>query len=449
MAEQDNESIGASNSAPYGGLVPPAMVARDEWLSCLPTDWNIVLVKHLFAFNEKGRGNDSEVILSLTQRGVLERDVSSNDGQLAESYENYPQVVEGDFILNPMDLVAGWVARTTISGKVSGAYYSFHISDYERADDRFFEYLFQTYYRERIFDPFGSGLGRMESGGGRWTLGRDVLMNFPIPLPPIGVQRIAAAFLEKETSQIDALISKKEQLIEKLMERRQALITQVVTKGLDPHTPMKDSGVEWLGEIPSGWKIKRVSHVARRSNAKARDLPVVTAFRDGQVTLRANRRTDGFTEATEFHGYQRIQVGQVAVHRMDAFAGAIGVSDSDGMCSPVLTLLNCSSQVRPEYLALFLREVSKSGWIEALAKSVRERTSEFGWSELSSQLVALPGLAEQKQITVYLDNETSQIDILVEKSRKAIELLKERRQALITQVVTGKIDVRGFADGNS
>lgn len=203
---------------------------------------------------------------------------------------------------------------------------------------------------------------------------------------------------------------------------------------------MKDSGVDWLGEVPVDWELKKVSYISSRSRIPATALEVVTAFRDGQVTLRANRRLDGFTEATHFHGYQRIKPGQVAVHRMDAFAGAIGVSDSDGMCSPVLALLDCETILNPRFLALYLREISKSGWIEALAKSVRERTSEFGWSELAAQTVAVPAFDEQIAIVSYLDQETSQIDLLISKKEQLIEKLLERRKALITQAVTKGLD---------
>jgi type I restriction enzyme S subunit len=149
---------------------------------------------------------------------------------------------------------------------------------------------------------------------------------------------------------------------------------------------------------------------------------------------------DGFTEATEFHGYQLIRPGQLAVHRMDAFAGAIGVSDSDGMCSPVLTVLDCASKIDAHYLALFLREAAKSGWIEALAKSIRERTSEFGWSDLSSQSSLVPPLDEQKAIVSYLDLETSKIDLLISKKDLLVAKLLERRQSLITHVVTQGLD---------
>jgi type I restriction enzyme S subunit len=203
---------------------------------------------------------------------------------------------------------------------------------------------------------------------------------------------------------------------------------------------MKDSGVLWFGETPNSWERVKIGHLTRRKRVKANDLGVVTAFRDGQVTLRSNRRMDGFTEATEFHGYQLIRPGQVAVHRMDAFAGAIGVSDSEGMCSPVLTVLDCDRRIDPHYLALVLREAAKSGWIEALAKSIRERTSEFGWSELSSQYSLVPPIDVQKEIVSYLKQETSQIDLLISKKEQLIEKLLERRQALITYVVTKGLD---------
>jgi type I restriction enzyme S subunit len=309
---------------------------------------------------------------------------------------------------------------------------------------RYYRHLFNTTGFRLFSQMLGSGI--LEH---RAAIPWDEFKTIGLPVPCDDEQAAIASYLDQETSRIDTLISKKEQLIEKLLERRQALITQVVTKGLDPNVPMKDSGVEWLGEVPEDWELKRVAHVSRRTKIPASGLGIVTAFRDGQVTLRSNRRTAGFTEATEFHGYQRIRKGQVAVHKMDGFAGAIGVSDSDGMCSPVLTLLDCASGLRPDYLALTLREISKTGWIEALAKGVRERTTEFGWSDLSWQVVPLPDIRQQEEIITYLDQETSQMDTLVEKTRRAIELLKERRQALITQFVTGKIDVRGFAGGNS
>lgn len=432
----------------FGGLVPPARVAPDKWLSGLPEDWQVVLVKHIFAFNEKGRGSDSEAILSLTQRGILERDISGNEGQLAESYENYPQVLEGDFVLNPMDLVAGWVARTNISGKVSGAYYSFHITNQGRADGRFFEYLFQTYYRERIFDPFGSGLGRMESGGGRWTLGRDVLMNFPVPLPPINAQRVLAAYLDQETSQIDLLISKKEQLIEKLLERRQVLITQAVTKGLDPNVPMKDSGLEWVGQVPATWDVRPHWAFVREKKVPVanlyKELTLLSLTKQGVIV---RDMEGGGKFPTNFEGYQRVEPGDLVLCLFDVeeTPRTVGLVANSGMITSAYTVMTLRD-IEPKFFEWYLIGMDNEKRFKPFYSGLRNTLPKPAFGSIR---FAVPQRPEQLEILEYLNQETVQIDALVAKARKGVELLRERRQALITQVVTGKLDVRGFVSGNS
>jgi len=407
-----------------------------------------VKLKYIFhEVDERLNGRDLPLMSVSKIRGVVPRSDLTENGGRADSLNHYKVCKPGDLVINRMAAYQGALGVAGQEGAISPDYSVIRGGEAETG----FLYLFlKSSLGIALVSSLLRGIGSVDSGSVRTPrLNWKDLANVDIGLPSRQEMLEVASTLRKESSQIDTLISKKEQLTEKLLERRQALITQVVTKGLDPNVPMKDSGVEWLGEVPEDWELKRVAHVSRRTKIPASGLGIVTAFRDGQVTLRSNRRTAGFTEATEFHGYQRIRKGQVAVHKMDGFAGAIGVSDSDGMCSPVLTLLDCASGLRPDYLALTLREISKTGWIEALAKGVRERTTEFGWSDLSWQVVPLPDIRQQEEIITYLDQETSQIDTLVEKTRRAIELLKERRQALITQVVTGKIDVRGFAGGNS
>ena len=158
-------------------------------------------------------------------------------------------------------------------------------------------------------------------------------------LPPLPEQRAIADFLDHNTAKIDALIEKQERLIALLEEKRSALIAHAVTKGLDLDVPMKDSGVEWLGVIPAHWELRKGKYLYRKMNRPIYDDDeVVTAFRDGEVTLRSNRRTDGFTFSIKEIGYQGVRKGDLVIHQMDGFAGAIGVSDSDGKCSPVYSV---------------------------------------------------------------------------------------------------------------
>lgn len=200
---------------------------------------------------------------------------------------------------------------------------------------------------------------------------------------------------------------------------------------------MKDTGVEWLGPIPHDWAVEPLRYQVSRVRRPIEDEEIITAFRDGQVTRRSNRRIDGYTEATDYSGYQGIEPGDLVIHAMDAFAGCIGVSDSSGMGSPVLSVCKPHDCANPIFLAYALRLMSKRGWIEALSRSIRERTSEFRWSDASAQFLPIPSRAEQDAIAEFLDRETAQIDALIAKQEELVETLSERRKSLITFYVTG------------
>ncbi|WP_138315021.1 restriction endonuclease subunit S [Rhodoluna limnophila] len=200
---------------------------------------------------------------------------------------------------------------------------------------------------------------------------------------------------------------------------------------------MKDSGVSWLGEIPEHWSVVPLKTAFTRVKRKPIEgAGIVTAFRDGEVTLRSNRRSEGYTEADDYSGYQRILPNDLAIHAMDAFAGAIGVSDSDGMCSPVLSVCVANYGNDPRFMGYQIRLMAKRGWIESLSRSVRERTSEFRWAEAGKQKVALPPADEQKSIADFLDRELRLITELTDSQVRFLELIKERRQREIDLAVT-------------
>lgn len=201
----------------------------------------------------------------------------------------------------------------------------------------------------------------------------------------------------------------------------------------------KPSGVEWLGDIPAHWKIEKGKWLFKKEERPIRkEDDIVTCFRDGQVTLRINRKTDGFTNAVKEHGYQGIRKGDLVIHNMDAFAGAIGVSDSDGKSTPVYSACTPTKDglVDPYYYAYFLRDLSKSGFIQSLAKGIRERSTDFRYSDFGELFLSLPPLKEQTRIANFLDEKTALIEKGIEIKQKQIELLKERRQILIHNAVT-------------
>lgn len=205
----------------------------------------------------------------------------------------------------------------------------------------------------------------------------------------------------------------------------------------------KDSGVEWIGSIPADWQLEKAKWLFTKADRPIRkDDDIVTCFRDGQVTLRKNRRTDGFTNALKEHGYQGIRKGDLVIHAMDAFAGAIGVSDSDGKSTPVYAacIPRIGETVNPYFYAYYMRDLALSGLIVSLAKGIRERSTDFRFSDFSNLTLPLPNYDQQTLIANFLDQKTAQIDAAIAIKEQQIELLKERKQIIIQQAVTQGLD---------
>ena len=189
--------------------------------------------------------------------------------------------------------------------------------------------------------------------------------------------------------------------------------------------------------------MERGKWLFRKMNRPIRDADeVVTCFRDGIVTLRKNRRVRGFTESLKEIGYQGIRRGDLVIHGMDAFAGAIGVADSDGKGTPVYSVCKPGLTANAPYYAYALREIARSQWIQALAKGIRERSTDFRFEGFGSQPVPLPPLPEQAAIVRYLGHADRRIQRYIRAKQKLVTLLKEQKQAIIHQAVTGQIDVR-------
>jgi type I restriction enzyme S subunit len=212
-------------------------------------------------------------------------------------------------------------------------------------------------------------------------------------------------------------------------------------EGLKPYAEYKESGIPWSPELPENWKTERAKRLFTKMQREVRpEDEVVTCFRDGMVTLRKNRRLRGFTEATAFSGYQGIRKGDLVVHGMDAFAGAIGVSDSDGKGTPVYNVCRPGPGIVAGYYAHTLREMSRSQWILALAKGIRERSTDFRYEIFGNQFVPLPPPDEQLAIVRFLDHANRKIDGFIRAKRKLIGLLNEQKQAIIHRAVTRGLD---------
>ena len=188
----------------------------------------------------------------------------------------------------------------------------------------------------------------------------------------------------------------------------------------------KNCNIPWIKQIPSHWMTKRAKFLYKKEQRPVREEDsVVTCFRDGVVTLRKNRRTTGFTEAISEFGYQGIRKGDLVIHVMDAFAGAIGVSDSDGKGTPVYNVCTAYGDSNNYYYAYALREMARAGFIQSLYRGIRERSSDFRFDVFERQYLPVPLREEQDQIVRYLDWQVSKINRLIAAKRKEIERIQE------------------------
>lgn len=279
-----------------------------------------------------------------------------------------------------------------------------------------------------------------QTGGAQGGVNVENCKNIYLPYVSLEEQNNIAEYLEYKTQIVEEAIANQEAQIEKLKQYKQSLITEVVTKGLNPDAEMKDSGVEWIGEIPSHWSVVRGKAVLENLSRKVGpEMEVITCFRDGEVTLRKNRREEGFTFSDKEIGYQGIYPGDLVIHGMDGFAGAIGISDSKGKGSPILIV--CDSKENKNYLMYYLRNLAYRDIFLALSTGIRVRSCDLRWNKLSVLPFVVPPHKEQEEIIEYLNNKCNQIDKLIEIKQSKIAKLNEYKKSLIYEYVTGKKEV--------
>ena len=300
-----------------------------------------------------------------------------------------------------------------------------------RVLNKFYFYVISIY--GEVFNLYGSGTTFKE-------ISANTFADIKLPMPPIQEQKRIVGFLDAKCAEIDALTADIQIQIDTLEQYKRSIITEAVTKGLNPDVEMKDSGIEWIGEIPVTWDIIRGKYLLKYLQKPVKeDDGVITCFRDGEVTLRSNRREDGFTMSDKEIGYQGIDAGDLVVHGMDGFAGAIGISDSRGKASPVLNVMDTKQNKR--YIMYYLRSMAYSDVFVALATGIRVRSCDLRWNKLADLPYPVPSIEEQTAIVEYIDTTLEKTDVVISKKKAQLETLDEYKKSLIYEYVTGKKEV--------
>ena len=267
--------------------------------------------------------------------------------------------------------------------------------------------------------------------------------NLEIPVPSFSEQAQIANFLDRKTEQIDELIRLKERRIELLQAQRTALINQVVTKGLDPNVEMKPSGMEWIGEIPKNWDTVRCTHLFEVKHIKNTSGEInLSVYRDYGV-IKRDSRDDNYNRVSEdTSNYKLVDPGDFVFNKMKCWQGSLGISEYRGIVSPAYTVCKPKRPFHGKYFHYLLRSWSYIQEFNRLSYGVRIGQWELRFEDFKDIVVPYPSVLEQAQIANFLNDKTQQINELITAEGRKIELLKEYRQSLISEAVTGKIDVR-------
>jgi type I restriction enzyme, S subunit len=409
------------------------------WIGEVPWDWLWERGKwhhrHKKRLNSDG-ANDN--VLSLTLRGVVNNDPDNPEGLVPNDYRTYQLFDRGDLVFKLIDLENVRTSRVGLvheSGIMSSAY--IRVVPSRQSNSRFLYYFYYALYQAEVFNKLGAGV--------RSTLNQHDLLDLPVPVIDLDTQNRIVKFLDEKTAEIDAAIEKKRRLIDLLNEQKAILINRAVTKGLNPDTPMKDSGVDWIGEIPAHWDVKRLKYLFQESTARTST---------GQETLFSLRMHAGLVPHDEVSDkpisdsdlidYKHVANGQMVMNRMRAAIGIFGVAKADGLVSPDYAIFDMSDQVNAEYfLRLFKTTImgmrfrlSSKGLGTGSSGFMRLYTENFG-----DLKVAVPPMDEQALVVNHIDALADQFEVAVGLTLQEISTLNEFRQTLIANAVTGKIKI--------
>ena len=430
-----------------------------RWLKEVPSHWTICRYKTVFRERAERSDDGSENLLSVSAyTGVSRRSEIIDDGDhlsRAESLEGYKVCYPGDLVMNIMLAWNRGLGFASEHGIVSPAYSVFEVV--ADADARFLDYLVRSDSSIWYYKAYSAGV--IDS---RLRLYPDTFGSLYCVLPGAEEQRAIAAFLDRETAKIDALIAEQEKLLSLLAEKRQATISHSVTKGLNPSAPMKDSGIPWLGEVPAHWEIMALGRVTINKC----DGPFGSGLKsdhyvdEGARVIRLQNirggRFDGRDAAFIELGYFGSEMPRHEVREGDLLVAGLG--DDNNVVGracvapkgiyPALVKADCfrfrldTDRALPEFAAWAL---TVGATFDAGVLSSGSTRSRIPLSVMAARRISLPPIGEQSEISRHIETIQSDMNRLAVLVAQAIELLRERRSALISGAVTGKIDVRGVA----
>lgn len=406
-----------------------------EWIGEIPDDWIEIPNRYLFIDHSKKVGDKANQyqLLSLTTFGVKVKDMTSTGGKVPESYESYQTVEKGDmiFCLFDLDCSAVFSGLSNYDGMITSAYNVLKPNS-KYLFDLYIDYWFQYVFSNRYYKMYSKNI--------RYTITTDMFRSLLSPVPPITTQYKIGKKLLEQSTKIERLIENQQAQIEKLKEYKQSVITEAVTRGLDPSVPMKASGIEWVGNIPSHWRVSPNKYLMK----KRKDIcSIYKGDNILSLTMKGVVIRDldaGGKMPSSFDGYQKIKRGNLlmCLFDIDVTPRCVGLIECDGVTSPAYSQFIMSTRAVASYYNYYYLMVDYTKELLHMAKNLRHSLTE---DQFGLILSPQPPISEQQQIADYLDEKCAEIDKLIAIKQQKIETLTEYKKSLIYEYITGKKEV--------
>ena len=403
----------------------------------IPSHWRMHRIKWLLSERiEKSKDGVGEPLSMSQKLGIVptkEMDIIPN---MASSYIGAKKVQQGDMVFNKLKAHLGVFAVSNFDGLVSPDY-AVYIPT-EKTYLPYLELLLRTQYYITEFQKKTTGVAI-----GLTRLYTDGLFGISAIYPPIAEQEKIVSYLDSKTSKIDAYVADKEKEILLLQELKQKTIAEAVTKGLNPNVKMKDSGILWIGMIPEHWEVSRMKRIFSESKEKTTDESgtLLSLSQYTGITLKDNAKKVGMFEAESTIGYNIVHSGQFVMNIMLAWNGSYAVSDYEGIISPSYCVFNFNEDCESKYFHYLLRLTSYAGAFKTMSKGIIESRLRLYPLYFFTFKTIIPPLVEQQAIVAYIDEKCQKIDTLITELQAEINYLKEYKQRLIADVVTGQVKV--------
>ena len=394
------------------------------WVGEIPKNWNTPLLKGVFREREEKTTTGEETLLSLSQyTGIKPKsETEIADSHIAANYEGYKVVHKGDFVMNIMLAWNGSYAVSDYDGMISPAYCVYYFRD--NSNKRYYHYLLRINGYQAAFKTLSRGI--IDS---RLRLYPEQFYTFPTLQPPLSEQQRIAEFLDRKCGEIDEAIALQEEFIEELKFYKQSVITEAVTRGLNPNVQFKDSCIDWIGKIPQGWEVVQLKRYAKVNNGK--EVPVeLSADDENAKPVYGSGGVFKYTNEIMYSG-EAVMFG-----RKGTLGKPLYVNDSFWVVD-TMYFLTYPNKLFPKYSYY---QLSAFDWNPFITQTA---IPSIVASDVMAAFICVPPLTEQHQIADYLDNKCSEIDSLIAIKQQKIEELKDYKKSIIYEYVTGKKEING------